>query len=314
MTLGGVSFSNKNANITYNQISFITTFSPIGSSQVSIYVNGIQAICGINSSSLCNYQFSSTIAPTIYSGTPLNVSGPANMTIIGSNFGNDATKLTVKIGNDNCNITAATNSTIVCRLLSLSVGPQNVLVNLKGTKFLIISSYVLFSASIGIGNSIQTSSFVINGIAAIASFSQRSGSIFGGSIFSITGNGFGNSLNTQVKIGAKFCSISSVSSSQVICLTPSYSVGNYSVSITSNNISFPSTSFIYNSSLTPNISQVSPSFGNSNQIINIYGSGFGKSISNKKLKSLKKIHLNFLFRWSKRVYWYISMYCAKHFR
>jgi hypothetical protein len=216
------------------------------------------------------------------------------MTIIGSNFGNDATKLTVKIGNDNCNIIAATNATIFCRSLSLSVGPQNILVNLKGTKFFIISSDVLFSGSIGIGNSIQTSSFVINGIASIASFSSRSGSIFGGSIFSINGNGFGNSLNTQVKIGAKFCSISSVSSSEIICLTPSYSAGNYSVSITSNSISFPSTSFIYNSSLTPNITQVSPSFGNSNQLVNIYGSGFGKSISTKKQKTLKKINLIFI--------------------
>ena len=95
-------------------------------------------------------------------------------------------------------------------------------------------------------------------------------------------------MNTKVKIGTKFCTITSVSSSQITCITPLYSAGNFSVSITSNNISFPSTSFIYNSSLTPNVTQISPSSGNFNQLVNIYGSGFGKSIS--KISKLTKLN------------------------
>ena len=57
------------------------------------------------------------------------------MTISGSQFGNDKTKLTVTIGNNNCNVTAASANSITCSLESLNVGQQNIIVNLKG-KFL----------------------------------------------------------------------------------------------------------------------------------------------------------------------------------
>ena len=54
------------------------------------------------------------------------------MTISGSQFGNDKTKLTVTIGNNNCNITAASANSITCSLDSLNVGQQNIIVNLMG--------------------------------------------------------------------------------------------------------------------------------------------------------------------------------------
>ena len=132
MSLSGTTISNTNANITYNQLSFISSYSSVGSFKLSVYVNGLPAICGINSTVSCNYQFSSAIAPKIFFATPLNVSGSTNLTINGSNFGVDTTKLTVTIGSDNCLVITATNNAIVCKLASLSVGPQNLLVNLKG--------------------------------------------------------------------------------------------------------------------------------------------------------------------------------------
>ena len=130
VSLGGITYSksNTNFNISYSSISLITSSSAVGSNSIAVYVNGVQAIC--SASSNCNYQFSSNVAPTILAISPTSVSSSSIMTITGSQFGTDITKLTVTIGNSNCNITAVTVNSITCSLNSLNVGQQGVVVNL----------------------------------------------------------------------------------------------------------------------------------------------------------------------------------------
>ena len=71
----------------------------------------------------------------------------------------------------------------------------------------------------------------ITGIAAIQSLSQSSGSIYGGTVLTINGNGFSTIQNTKVKFGTKYCIIQSVTSSNLTCITPSNSAGSSIVSI-----------------------------------------------------------------------------------
>ncbi len=117
----------------------------------------------------------------------------------------------------------------------------------------------------------------ITGIATIHSVSQNSGSTNGGSTVKISGNGFGSILNTQIRIGSKYCIIQSVSASQIVFTVPSNSAGNYSMSLISNGITFPGSSFFYSTALTPTVSQISPTSGTFNQEVIINGSGFGNS-------------------------------------
>ena len=132
---------------------------------------------------------------------------------------------------------------------------------------------------IGVGNAIQTIPVFVTGLPYVQSLSQTSGGIYGGSVLIINGNGFSSILNTTVKIGNSVCVIQSVTLSQITCNTSSNSVGNYSVSIKSNNVDFPSPSFFYDLSLTPNISNISPISGLSNQTLTITGTVFGSSTS-----------------------------------
>jgi hypothetical protein len=100
-----------------------------------------------------------------------------------------------------------------------------------------------------------------------------SGSINGGSILTIDGNGFDNS--TSVIIGSKSCTISSVSTSQIVCLTPSGTAGASTVLITTNGIKYPSAQFTYDSALSPSVTSLSPSSGTDGALLTVSGSGFG---------------------------------------
>ena len=131
VSLSGISYSKSNSNISYSNVSLITSSSSVGSNSISIYVNGVLAICSSN----CNYQFSTNVAPTISSISPTSVSSLSIMSITGTQFGTDKTKLTVTIGNNNCNMINATANLITCSLNSLYVGQHSVVVNLKGIRF-----------------------------------------------------------------------------------------------------------------------------------------------------------------------------------
>ena len=143
--------------------------------------------------------------------------------------------------------------------------------------------YKCFNFLKEIGNSLPSSNVTVTGIPAVQSISQNSGSVYGGSVLTITGNGFGSISNTQIKIGTKYSTIQSVTASQIVFTVPSNSAGNYSMSIISNNITFPASSFIYSNLLTPSVTQITPTSGTSGQTVILTGSGFGNSTSKYNL-------------------------------
>lgn len=100
---------------------------------MSVNVNGVSARC-----SNCNYEFSSSIAPKLSSITPTSVSDITTITIQGSQFGTDASKINVKIGSDFCTVTDLNDTQIKCTLNALRLGSQAVVVNLNGTCLILI--------------------------------------------------------------------------------------------------------------------------------------------------------------------------------
>ena len=125
----GAVFSKSNLIISYGQISFKTSSSSPLTTTISVYVNGVQAIC---TSPNCDFVFSSSIAPTITSVSPTSVSDATIITISGTQFGTDITKLTVNIGSQSCTVLTATGSQITCSISGSNLGSQAVLVNLDG--------------------------------------------------------------------------------------------------------------------------------------------------------------------------------------
>ena len=128
--------------------------------------------------------------------------------------------------------------------------------------------------------------------------SPISGSINGGSILTINGNGFDNS--TSVIIGSKQCTISSVSTSQIVCLSPSGTAGASTVLLTTNGIKYPSVQFTYDSALSPSVTSLSPTSGTNGTLVTISGSGFGTAKSLLSIFNNFFILIHLFFRRSKR--------------
>ena len=130
ITLGTMKFKKNNAVIEYSKISLITNSSSDSIVNLKVNVNGLDSICTVQPN--CLYKFSSTSVPNISKVSPLSVSNSTLITIVGTQFGNDTTKLTVTIGDSYCNIKTVNDTQILCLLDSLRVGNQNIIVNLKG--------------------------------------------------------------------------------------------------------------------------------------------------------------------------------------
>lgn len=113
--------TTESANIRSNDSSVIN---------VTVNVNGVEAACLMNLN--CAYQFSPIHVPIVTDVSPKNVSRSTIITLSGTSFGNDTTKLSVKVGSSNCNVTFVNDTKIECLLESLKVGRQPVAINLKG--------------------------------------------------------------------------------------------------------------------------------------------------------------------------------------
>ena len=125
--------------------------------------------------------------------------------------------------------------------------------------------------------------------------------------------------STTVRIGTSVCNIQSITSSIIKCITSSSTAGNYTLSINSNNVAFPSKYFLYTALSTPTVSQISPTSGSSGQLITITGSGFGFATSNpinpikifNYQKNLDLIKI-YIFRCSKRFNRFCFMCCSNN--
>ena len=275
---GATKFTNYNATITDSKISFITKPQYLNSNSsdvnFTIIVNGIQAVC----QAFCVFTYSSNSIPTVTNVFPSNFSNPSIITINGTLFGNNKTDVIVKIGTSNCNVTSVNDNEIKCFLESLNIGEQNVIVNFKSEILgLLFKQNIKFIINLGFGNAL--SNFTITGTASVQSLIPNSGSIYGGTLLAINGNGF-VTQNLLVSIGGSYCSIKSVTLSKIECLTSGHAEGNTSLSIISNSVSFPSSTFYYNKFSSPNVTQISPKSGSFGQQITINGFGFGSSIGN----------------------------------
>lgn len=141
ITIGNVIYYLTAANetlMTFNSLSVITQPNE-GEFNVSVTLDNIPVSWRSTSSS---YLFSAAYTPTVSSISPQTVNGPAEMTLVGTGFGNSSELLLVKIGNQTCQVTDVNDTRIVCQLVGLELGAQSVSVNVNGKLKLI--SIVIF--------------------------------------------------------------------------------------------------------------------------------------------------------------------------
>ena len=189
------------------------------------------------------FTYSSVSTPTVTSISPTSGTAGQTLTILGSNFINGQTS--VSIGGTTCVINTVSSSSITCTISSSPAGSQSVVVSvlLTGKS----NSNIQFQYSLQVNSA-----------------SPTQGSYGGGQIVTVNGDGF-NTSSLSVTICSQACqSVSIVSNTQLTCTTPSvtYSSNDQpcNLVVAVGNLS-QSVSYIYQSNLTATITSISPTRG-----------------------------------------------------
>uniref|UniRef100_A0AAY5ETB4 Polycystic kidney and hepatic disease 1 (autosomal recessive)-like 1 n=1 Tax=Electrophorus electricus TaxID=8005 RepID=A0AAY5ETB4_ELEEL len=235
----------------YTHITCDTSPSPAHTGDVSVLAAGVSSSCNGD----CSYEYSESMAPMVFSIYPSSVSG--NLTAVfvnGSGFGDHLEDLIVYADNIVLDVMEVTDTNMMLLVGPLPAGPHALLV-------------VVLSKGLAHGDTVLTS-------LPLASLQPSSGSLAGGTLLTITGNGFVVG-NTSVMLGSCPCSIVQGTPFMVTCLTCANVERQVQVNIQVFGVIYPPLSFNYTRQQTPEITSVSPATGPSGIAITVSGSGFG---------------------------------------
>ncbi|KAG7317211.1 hypothetical protein KOW79_019509 [Hemibagrus wyckioides] len=235
----------------YTHIICDTSPSPPQIGNVAVQVGGISSLCNTD----CSFQYSASLVPIVSSVSPSSISGNQTTVFVsGSGFGSSLDNLMVYADNIMLEVKEVTDSSLTLLVGPLPAGPHALKV-------------IVMNKGLASGNATLTSQ-------ALASLQPSSGSLAGGTLLTITGNGFAAG-NTSVMLGPYPCTIVTVTPVMVTCLTYAFNETQVQVNIKVSGVNYPPRSFNYTRSQTPNITMVSPTTGPSGTAITVSGSGFG---------------------------------------
>ena len=186
---------------------------------IIVNTDGVQPVCLANT---CKFTFSDSITPVIDSVSKTTISDSDTLTFSGSHFGTDSSKIDLKVGSQQCQPTTVSDNQIVCNIDGVNLGAQKVTLNVKGKSIdfnLIHPFFINWFFIKGVGNAKTNVS--ITGASALKSISPNSGSIYGGTVLTIQGNGFDNT--SQVSIDSSICKVISFTVNTLKCLTGAHS-------------------------------------------------------------------------------------------
>ncbi|KAE8599477.1 hypothetical protein XENTR_v10017204 [Xenopus tropicalis] len=219
--------------------------------QVNVLVNNIGSQC----KGSCSFSYISSASPAISSISPTSIYNSTTLYITGSGLGTSDNDILVYVGNWLAQVISSNDTDLACTIGPIPAGSYTVKV-------------IVLSTGLATGKLTVTS-------PAQATLLTPSGSTEGGTLLSITGNGF-DPLSTTVLVGGTLCHIVSVAPSNIQCLTPpSTDAGTATVSIRVRSVTYPPLSFSYSQSDTPIVSSVVPDTGVPGTSVTITGSGFG---------------------------------------
>ncbi|XP_075681934.1 fibrocystin-L [Rhinoderma darwinii] len=268
ITIHGSGFLNINDSITvtglgcnivsvnYTDIVCDTLPSYSHSVDVAVTVRGITAQC----KGSCSFTYSSALTPEVSSVYPTEVRNTTTPIYInGLGFGMDANDVIVYAGDTEIDVANVNDTDITSNIDPIPAGsyPVKVIVQSKG---------------------LALGFFTMNSPAE-ATLLTPSGSVLGGTLLLIQGNGF-HPTNTSVQVGGAPCPVTSVTPDSLQCITPqSTTAKTTDVNIRVPSASYTSLSFSYSEADTPTVTSVLPNTGTSGTTITVSGTSFGSNAS-----------------------------------
>ena len=221
-----------------------------------------------------DYAFWSCLTPTVSDISPNSGTTSDVITITGTGFSTTLCQNEVYIGDEVCEVSAATETSIRCSLTSgttLTVGtyyPVKVVIGNRGKALMTIRKD-------------QNRLFAL--LPSVTSVSPNSGSLNGGSLISISGDGFSETTAmVSISIGSLPCNIKYVNVSYIECETTNGYDHLANVTVTVNNghpivsVCEGSCEYQYSPAETPVISSVRPAnVASTSSELTLSGTGFG---------------------------------------
>ena len=251
---------------SYDEIVCVTTSSSSEMMvEVEVTVNSVPATCELTN---CVFEYISSLTPEVTGVSPNTVEAVNTVfNVSGTKFGANFSLLSIKIGGEVCAIDDTTFSDLQfeCTLsVGLPFGDHKIVVHKENDGWPTYEPITLSD---------------ITSSAVLASVAPSSGSTEGGTIITLSGNGFTTNL-TSILLDGTTCDIETLTPSEVKCKTRQHDAQDnvaITVSIQSGGatITFTgSVTFNYTSSVTPTVTAVSPVNGTGGDSVTISGSRF----------------------------------------
>ncbi|KAM3929151.1 fibrocystin-L-like [Leptodactylus fuscus] len=243
-------------SVNYTDIVCDTLSSYSHTVNFGVTVKGISARC-VGS---CSFTYSSALTPQVSNVYPAQVGNTSTTIYIsGLGFGADVNGVVVYVGGRKLYVVNVNDTYITCNIDPIPAGnyPVTVTVLSKG----LAQGYFTLTSP------------------AVAAILTPSGSVLGGTLLLIQGNGF-HPVYTTVQVGGVPCPVTAVTSGSLQCITPPSTIAQTtSVTIYIPSSSYPSLSFVYSEADTPKLTSILPNKGPSGTKITLTGSGFGLDAS-----------------------------------
>ncbi|XP_061164553.1 fibrocystin-L-like [Saccostrea echinata] len=254
VTIGGYICPVKSTSFT--QITCLSSAQIVGTKTIEVKVitnTGIQvmAICKHTSGS-CVFSYATSMTPELTSVNPESITGTSQttLTLTGTNLKSTVVGATVHIGNEECAVQSQTVDTITCTITNLPLGQNAVRVSVSG-----------FGSAV--------SSLEVASPAVISSLTPSSGSVYGGTVIHVQGNGFTQDAN--ITIGGVSCQLISATLSDLQCTTGAHAAETSQVDIQVGSETYPQETFTYSEGISPKITSISPNQGNHGVQVTISG-------------------------------------------
>lgn len=226
--------------------------------QLRVWINDTLSVCKGN----CSYSYLSPPEIPFITGYVQTLS---TLTITGNNFPERAESISIKLGYVPCDIETITVSQIECAVGQGVAGNYKPVVKHNQLGIIPIDESVTDTITIGLN---------------VVSISPSVGSIKGGTLVTISGFGFFDSLNNEdysqtVMVGGSPCEITSTSTTIIRCLTSEQTLGS-EVVVSVNEYDADLSSYLYSVDHTPLITSVSPEYASTifKTSITIIGNNF----------------------------------------
>ena len=198
--------------------------------------------------------------------------GGTTLTITGSGFGTSNTDLSVSVSGVDCEVLSVEPTQISCKTGPHASGTVDIVVSANDVSASLSQKYTYDSAL----------------EAVITGFSPSSGPVYGGSLLTITGTGFPDTISEiEVMVGKNTCRVQSTTATEITCTLPRNPPGEEKVVVETQmngRASYNGSETKYTYVLT--VSGVSPQSGslNGGTEVTITGEGFNGNMSGNVVK------------------------------